>query len=166
MNLFITRLYKIKQLFILLFISLSISSCNNGKEKKGLFVEENQVTTKLDTTPQLEVGCYTYNDDKNYITFEITETEDRVIGNLMYKLDGKDANTGVFKGKLNGNILFGNYTFNSEGLTSTREVTFQLINNKLIEGFGMMNDLGNSFIDKNDIAYTSQMQLTKTTCKD
>ncbi|MDD7886099.1 hypothetical protein [Flavivirga sp. 57AJ16] len=67
-------------------------------------------------------------------------------------------------GKLNGDTLFGEYTFMSEGIESKREVAFLIKDHQLIEGYGELNEDRTAFVDKNNISYTSTMPLTKTDC--
>src|SRR5690606_41367916 len=98
------------------------------------------------------------------INMEITGIQNRVTGNLTYSLDGKDRNSGVFTGDLNGDKLIAEYTFMSEGIESKREVAFLVKVDQLIEGYGELNEAGTVFVDKNNISYTSTMPLTKTDC--
>ena len=113
----------------------------------------------------LEKGCYTYNSNGNNIGFEITETGNSILGNLDYHLSGKDSNTGKFKGNLNGDKLFGTYTFTSEGNESTREVAFLVKGDQLIEGYGELGKDGTTFKNRDEVSYTSSMPLTKGECQ-
>ncbi|MCG2462263.1 hypothetical protein K8352_15995 [Flavobacteriaceae bacterium F89] len=117
-----------------------------------------------DAKVNLEKGCYSYNSNGNSISFEITETGDAILGNLNYSLSGKDSNSGTFKGDLNGDKLFGTYTFISEGHQSTREVAFLVREDQLIEGYGNLTHEGTTFKNRDDVSYTSTMPLTKGEC--
>lgn len=152
-----------KKFIILSLIALTMANCKNNKESKGLVEETKPVVTEKPAS-LLQTGCYTYNADNNSINFEITSVGEEITGALTYALDGKDTNTGTFKGQLSGNKLVGIYTFGSEGVESTREVAFMIKDDQLIEGYGELNESGNAFKDKNSISYTSTMPLTKTDC--
>ena len=74
------------------------------------------------------------------INLEITELGNPVMGNLTFALSGKDRNTGTFKGRLKDEKLIGEYTFQSEGVESSREVAFKVDGDRLIEGYGELTD--------------------------
>lgn len=95
---------------------------------------------------------------------EITEINKVVKGKLSYSLDGKDKNSGTILGTLEDNKLFAVYTFTSEGVESKRDISFLIKDNQLIEGYGELHADGTSFVDKNNITYSSSFPLTKTDC--
>lgn len=105
-----------KKLIILSFITLAISSCKNNDENKKSTDDETQSITEKESTSSLETGCYSYNDGKSIINFEITKTGNQINGNLTYELDEKDSNKGTFTGNTSNDKLFGIYTFESEGV--------------------------------------------------
>lgn len=150
-----------KKIFTLLFIVASFVCCNSSNPSEG------PTTPKpaTDSGNLLQKGCYTYNDSNNVISFEITEVGAGVTGKLMYALKEKDSNTGTFKGVLTGDTLFGNYSFLSEGVESSREVAFLVKDKQLIEGVGELNTSGNAFKDRHAINYSSSgISLSKTDC--
>lgn len=143
---------------ILLFcLMLTLTNC----QKKETYAEP----PKMDL-PQsiLPIGCYVFNDTKNVISFEITDTKDEIKGILAYSLAEKDRNSGSFVGQLNNKILIGTYTFQSEGTESTRQVAFKINGNQLLEGYGEMNADGTTFKDVNTLTFPNDMPLTKTPC--
>ena len=153
-----------KKLIIIPFLILAFASCTNSKENKASSEEKPSTAAKEKSSNLLHTGCYTYNANNNSIKFRVKEVGKKVKGDLSYALNGKDANTGTFTGTLKVNKLIGSYTFNSEGKKSTREVAFLVKNNRLIEGYGPLNETGTKFKDKEAIKYTSKMPLTKTGC--
>ena len=153
-----------KKLIILSLLAISFSSCKNNTAKEQNSSGDKEVMTTEKQSSLLEVGCYSYNGNGSTIDLEITGLENGVVGKLIYLLDGKDSNTGIFNGKLNGDKLFGAYTFMSEGIESKREVAFLIKDGQLIEGYGELNGNGTAFVDKSNINYTSTMPLTKTDC--
>ncbi len=148
-----------KRIILLSFLALSFVSCKNNDNK-----EQNDVEVEKKPIPLLHTGCYLYNQDNNTINLEITSVDDGVEGTLTYALDGKDNNTGTLVGTLDGDELFGEYTFMSEGVGNKREVAFLIEDNKLIEGYGELDENGTAFVNKSNISYTSTFPLTKTDC--
>ncbi len=152
-----------KKLIFLLCITAACANCNNNTAKKET-PGEAKTDIAIKTASSLQTGCYSYFDSSNAVNFEIIGQGESITGILTYALDGKDANTGTFKGELSGDKLSGTYTFLSEGVESTREVAFLVKNNQLIEGYGELNESGNAFKDKNAISYSSVMPLVQTDC--
>ncbi|MGG6231118.1 hypothetical protein [Tenacibaculum sp. SDUM215027] len=152
-----------KKILILFMLTTLAISCKKKESKSDTIKESKEVVVETPTT-LLQIGCYEYSKDGNQILIEITEMDDTVKGTIEYALTEKDTNTGTFEGMLNDDKLIGTYTFSSEGTESTREVAFMVKDNQLIEGFGELNEAGNSFKNKNNISYTSTMPLTKTDC--
>ncbi|MDW5290359.1 hypothetical protein [Formosa sp. PL04] len=155
-----------KKIALLIFALVSIVACkDNTKTDNQTVIEE--VKTVIETTPKsiLEIGCYTYNSDGNNIKMEITEVNAYVTADLNIAYAEKDSNKGKFVGTLNGDKLIGTYTFNSEGIESSREMAFLVKNDLLIEGYGELNENGTKFNDVNTIKYTSTTPLTKANCE-
>ena len=157
-----------KNLFIAIFTLVSIASCKQ-KEKET----EIEPMTEVDAEPidetaneiLLEEGCYAYNDDENLVRFEITQIEgSSVKGNLNYAYAEKDKNEGTFEGVLTGDKLLGKYKFMSEGTESLRDIAFKVDANRLVEGYGAMNDDGTTFKDTSSIEYSSSFPLTRGEC--
>lgn len=153
-----------KKLIILSLLTLSFVSCKNKTSKEQNTSEEKEVVTTEKPSSLLQLGCYSYNENNNAINLEITNFGNGITGKLTYAFDRKDSNSGIFSGKLDGDKLFGEYTFMSEGVESKREVAFLVKDNQLIEGYGELNENGTAFVDKNNIKYSSTMPLTKTDC--
>lgn len=153
-----------KKLIILSLLALTFASCKNNTSKENKVNKESKTVATEKPSSLLQTGCYSYNANNNAINLEITSVENGVTGTLTYALDGKDSNSGTFVGKLEGNKLFGVYTFTSEGVESKREVAFLVKGNQLIEGYGELTESGDAFKNKNDIKFTSTMPLTKTDC--
>lgn len=81
---------------------------------------------------------------------------------IEYALAKKDRNTGTFEGTFENNILIADYTFQSEGKKSVRQIAFQLQDDQLVEGCGELTAEGTKFIDISKIRFNSIMPLTKT----
>lgn len=152
-----------KKLLVTAFIALSMLNCKNKE----------QTTETTNTVPQeviaekttdLNLGCYVFDDGKNIVSLEINENGEEIKGNLTYALSEKDKNSGKFTGKFKEGILIADYTFQSEGKESIRQVAFKAEGDKLIEGYGEINNEDTAFKDISNIEFTSTMPLTKTEC--
>ncbi|MEH6407471.1 MAG: hypothetical protein V7767_09335 [Leeuwenhoekiella sp.] len=114
----------------------------------------------------LTKGCYVYNVDDNLIKFEVEKTGETVSGNLDYAFAEKDKNHGTFTGHFKGDTLIGDYTFQSEGMISSREVAFLVKNNQLFEGYGQIITNGSEvkFKDSGALKFNSTMPLKQKDC--
>lgn len=153
-----------QMVIVMMVFSLAFSSCKNKEEKSDNTIIEEPIKEEMVMTPTLEKGCYIYSENGNLVNIEITKTNNPVEANLTYAYAEKDKNTGTFKGEFNENKLIGTYTFQSEGKESKRQVAFMLKENKLVEGYGDLNEDGTMFNDVNSVIYSSTMPLTKTDC--
>lgn len=154
-----------KKVIILSLTFLTIIACrNNTKIASQKVTKEENTAKEAFKKSILEIGCYEYNNDGNVIKMEITEMDNNVNGTLNIAYAQKDASQGKFIGILNDDKLMGTYTFNSEGLESSREMVFLVKDDQLIEGYGELNENGTKFKDVNTIKYTALMPLTKVDC--
>lgn len=135
-------------------------NCKN-KEEKIENINPKEITFEKTKFPVLETGNYLFEDGKNIITFVIEENGNKIKGFLTYELAEKDRNSGKFTGKFKDGILIGKYTFKSEGKESTREVAFKVDGDKLIEGYGELNEDGTTFKDVTNLNFDSKTPLIK-----
>jgi hypothetical protein len=153
-----------KKLIILSLLIIVFSSCKNDNKKVQETSAEKDVVTTESSSSLLQLGCYSYNANNNAINLEITNLDNGVKGELTYAYDGKDSNSGSINGTIEGDKLFAEYTFMSEGVESKREIAFLIKDDTLIEGYGELNENGTALVDKNSIKYNSTMPLAKTDC--
>ncbi len=114
---------------ILIFITISslTISCNlRSTDSKSRDVSVDSTFLK----------CYLYCNDHDTISLTITRQDEVVSGTLTYHLYQKDKNTGVIQGQMEDDLLVADYTFQSEGLQSVRQVVFKKVGDNLIEGYG------------------------------
>src|SRR5690606_17194654 len=83
---------------------------------------------------------------------------------LDYHLAEKDANRGTFEGFLIDDVILGDYIFQSEGVTSKREVIFKIVKGQLIEGSGPMDEEGVCILNTDHVTYTPNMPSSNTKC--
>lgn len=154
-----------KNFGMFLLASMIFFSCETKHEER----QEDSTTVAPVITEKnsnfLDLGCYGFSDGKSTVMLEVTDNSSEVKGHLSYELAEKDRNVGEFTGEIKNNILLATYTFQSEGMTSKRTVAFKIDGNRLIEGYGEMNADGTSFVDLNNITYTSTMPLVKGRCE-
>ncbi|MDR6761544.1 hypothetical protein J2Y38_001753 [Flavobacterium sp. 2755] len=112
--------------------------------------------------------CYAWraNGSVIEISFNVNSHQE-VNGKLSYNLVGKDKNEGTLIGNMKGDTIVADYTFNSEGTSSVREVVFLQKDGTLIEGYGDVVQANDkvSFKDKTKLKFDQKNTLTKIDCK-
>lgn len=128
---------------------------------------DNLVTAPKAVEPPPAKQCYTYFSTKDTITVILNGPDSALTGSMVYAISGKDKNLGTLKGKMSGDTLFADYTFQSEGVTSVRELAFIKKEGKLLEGYGPVDEKGNRafFTDKSKIQFTGNIPLTAENCR-
>lgn len=111
------------------------------------------------------VGCYKAIIAKDVYTLSITdEINSLVNGTLTYNNFEKDSSSGTFIGTYKDGILMGDYSFDSEGMHSVRQVIFKKDGDNFVQGFGsakMVNDK-EVFTDLSTISYDSKNIFIKS----
>ncbi|UII20988.1 hypothetical protein [Fulvivirga ligni] len=113
-------------------------------------------------------GCYEGNIKKDTVALTLN-TDEQYTGTLTYNFFEKDDNTGTVKGELHGDsLLLMDYTHNSEGQESVRQVAF-IINSdgSLTEAHGEMINEGEKLIfkDKSQLNSEHSFTLRKKDCE-
>lgn len=148
---------------IILFTAMSFLffSCN----KKQVKSEEN-ISTETQKIMIPKSNCFASLSDKDSVWLKVEVFPNVSTGILKYQLSGKDKNTGTLEGTFEGNKLFANYTFNSEGVESVREVAFIINDDSAIEGFGEMEEVNGKMIfkDKSKIDFSKGIKFVKVDC--
>jgi hypothetical protein len=80
--------------------------------------------------------CYAYATAQDTVRLTLQTTQPSVTGQLSYRYFEKDRNQGTIRGTMHGDTLLADYTFQSEGTTSVRQVAFLHRDTGFIEGFG------------------------------
>jgi hypothetical protein len=111
--------------------------------------------------------CYQYlkNRDSAFLTLKIDG--DQFTGALSYNLFEKDKNAGNIAGIIKGDTLIAEYTFQSEGSSSTRQVAWLKQGDKLQEGFAEVEEVDGKTRFKNTSAlkFGEALVFSKTSCK-
>ena len=142
----------------------ALFSCKNAEKSSSA----NEINSDALPIPPKEITeCYQYIRSKDTVQATLVIAGVVVSGDLDYKLFGKDKNSGKINGSMRGDTLIANYTFNSEGMESVREVAFLKINKTLIEGYGA-SELKNGkmvFKEIKKLNFASGVVLNQIPCK-
>lgn len=151
-------------LFILLLLlgACGNSRNNNGKDSSGAVTAHGHLVTPG------QKQCYNYmvNGDTVILTL-LWLDESKFTGSMVYRLREKDGNIGTLQGQLRDSILLADYQFNSEGVTSTREVAFKQIADYIVEGYGevISDSSGFKFKDPANLKFDLNRKLQKVNCQ-
>lgn len=125
---------------IILIGLLFVVACNSPEpENNDAIVAKEDTITELRYVakpPLISSGCYGWAIAGDTATLQLSIAENRVTGNLIYDWSEKGRNSGSLQGVLQDSLIVANYTYQSEGRTSVREVVFKIKADSLIEGFG------------------------------
>lgn len=133
-----------------------LSACNQKTENKDTITVSN--TNQTDFS-----GLYSYQQNGDTITLQLTVDGTRANGNLMYALNEKDRNSGTFVGEIKDGVLLADYTFSSEGILSERQIAFKLTDTSAIEGYGDVQEINGKMVFKDpaNLEYGTGLVLTK-----
>lgn len=147
----------------LLLSGAILSSCTSGTSEKKTV--EQVTTTVTDSIETPLKGCYIAVIKKDTIQLAVTSVNGSAVeGSLIYNFAEKDKNKGTFTGQYNDGILVADYTFNSEGATSERQVAFKKVDGGMVEGYGDAETKGNKsvFKDQKALKYDDNIVLKRT----
>lgn len=158
-----------KVLTLIAVLSLSVfASC----KKETTTIEPVQITPSPPKEAELvePAGdqCYAWRLNGSIIEMSFNvNSHQEVNGKLSYNLAGKDKNEGTLIGNMKGDTLIADYTFNSEGVSSVREVAFLQKDGTFIEGYGDVVTANDkvSFKDKSKLKFDAKNTLVKVDCK-
>lgn len=157
------------KVFLIFIIGLLIS-CNSNPENSP---ENTNDSIAVDNHPASELllgsgGCFLMIQQKDTATLNIKVVDhDVVSGVLQYKRFEKDQNNGSINGLIRENLIIANYTFQSEGMSSVREIVFKIKGDSLFEGYGeivVKNDTA-KFADKSNLKFM-ETPFVKVNCKE
>ena len=127
-----------KYIYSLIAIAFICNSC--GEEAQNTPNQKIIEHVKEDTTisnNKFEMdGCYRLIIENDTATMDVTQQQNYITGSLVYKRDGKDNNIGTVNLVKTTDRVEGWYKYQSEGITSVRQVVFKPTNNSFAEGYG------------------------------
>jgi hypothetical protein len=112
-------------------------SCNNYESDKAGIVNDtlNNHSPGSNNASGL-AGCYKMVQQKDTALLNLNVLDSNVSGKLQYRRFEKDRNDGTISGVVRGSLIIANYTFQSEGISSVRELVFSIRGDSLFEGYG------------------------------
>ncbi|WP_316746037.1 hypothetical protein [Pedobacter gandavensis] len=131
---------------ILLFAGMAVimASCtSNQAEKKVTDSSMIAVDTTFSPTneaPKHEITCYQYVKNKDTANMQLRINGEEITGFLDYHIYEKDANKGTLSGEMKGDTLIAEYTFDSEGMRSVRELVLLKKDGRFYEGYGPVKE--------------------------
>jgi hypothetical protein len=147
---------------ILATISIAILlSCNSNDSKT--------ISSTTDAPKQQSaIECYRFTSTNDTVSLQLTRSGEYVTGSLVYNLKEKDKNRGNLQGSLKGNLLIADYTFESEGTKSIREVVFKKDGDGFVEGYGDVETKDNRVQFKNidSLQFRNTIKLDKVDCRE
>jgi len=155
-------------------LCLFIYSCTNN-ESHNLLNEVNDsnagvhagaTDTIVKSTIALQDGCYEMTMKRDTASLHLTIQDTTITGKLNYRWHDKDHNTGTIKGFLKDSLIIADYTFESEGMTSVREVVFKLKGDTLIQGFGDLEEQEGKiiFTNRERLQFMNENPFLKVNC--
>ena len=158
----------------LLILSLVImASCANEPEKQSSDVSGSTVhastadTIVTNQQPRSLEGCYEMVMKQDSAMLFLDVIDSTVNGNLVYDWAEKDRNSGSIKGVIRKDMIHADYVFQSEGVTSVREVVFKIQDTMLLQGFGDLKEVNGKvvFTDPDRLQFNTDHPFIKIACK-
>ncbi|WP_185146643.1 hypothetical protein [Chryseobacterium sp.] len=112
-------------------------------------------------------SCYIGAVGKDSVFMSIDDNLGTITGKLRYKNFEKDSSFGDVAGSQNGDTLKLFYTFQSEGMTSNREIYFLRKDGNLLEGIGEQKTEGNDavYINPSKLKFENGHTMRPTECE-
>ncbi|WP_207534799.1 hypothetical protein [Desertivirga arenae] len=157
---------KLQNIAFILLLAGVMSSCNNTSKTTAAsdsVQTSNEDRTKVEDEPLK--GCYIGVLKRDTFQLAITAVnESNVEGSLLYNFFEKDRSRGTFTGTFINDVLLADYTFQSEGATSQRQVIFKKTAKGFIEGYGNIKSEGGKdvFVDTAAVKFDQSIELTRT----
>lgn len=159
-------------LFVLIVFVL-FTSCNNPSNEtttdaatEGSVHANATDTIVTDAKPFALAGCYEMTLKKDSAFLDLTVDDTLVKGALTFNLFEKDRNTGTVQGVLRNDKIFADYTFQSEGVTSVRQIILQIKDGTLLQAYGDLKEKNGKliFIDPENLQYQTANPFIKVPC--
>ena len=146
--------------------ALFMAACQGGTAKKTQAKIDSTIVKNAETAPD-STQCYQYIKNRDTATLSLKTIDNKLTGTLGYNLYEKDKNAGTIAGVVKGDTIIANYTFQSEGKTSVREVAFLKKGSQLAEGFGDVQEVNgeSKFKDLSKLKFDGSMTFEKIDCK-
>ena len=123
---------------LVFFTSLFFScvSCTNNGNDEAAQVRDSASNDVAVLETALSSGCYSMIQQKDTAVLNLTVFDTNLSGRLQYRRFEKDNNDGVIDGVIRDGFIIANYTFQSEGRSSVRQIVLSIKGDSLFEGYG------------------------------
>ncbi len=140
---------------------LLLLACSSEQSEQTDTVQESQVPEVVESS-----ACYASVMGQDTMRLQVQGMGEEITGNLSYNFYEKDDNEGTLRGQMRGDTLLADYTFQSEGTESVRQVVFLQKEGSFVEGYGDMEDRGGKMVFKNTAAldFASGTVFQKVPC--
>lgn len=103
--------------------------------------------------------------DSAYLNINVKDTT--INGVLEYNWNLRNDDTGTVVGVYRDSLLYVNYSFESEGITSVKEVIFKYRQGQLFQAFGELDQRNDTVIfrDRGLLQFDLQHPFIKSQCK-
>lgn len=158
-------------LTLVFFLLIALSCTSENKKVQGNDTTEiiAKDTTFSSASPKTNTtNCYEYIKNRDTATLKIIMEGEELTGNLDYKLFEKDRNTGKIAGEMKGDTIIAEYYFNSEGVSSIREIVLvKKEDGKIYEGTGEMMEKGSKMVfkDRSALQFNQSLVFSPANCK-
>lgn len=148
--------------YYLLFAPLVFTAACTSEKSEQTETSQETVTTEVVEVP----GCYSSIMGQDTMVLHLETTGQEVTGNLSYNFYEKDDNRGTLRGEMHGDTLLADYTFQSEGTKSVRQVAFLKKGEGFVEGYGDSEERNGKMVFKNTSAldFSSGTAFKKVPC--
>jgi len=152
-----------KALNLLVLAIFVTAACNGPKEDSPI-----DAHFSPDSVARAEIleECFQFVKGQDTIRLRIQPEEVNVTGELAYLFFEKDKSIGTIEGTLRHPLLVAEYTFLSEGDTSTRQVVFKRFREGWKEGYGEIEEVDGVVAYKNvdSLDYSHEVNLVSIPC--
>ncbi|WP_439488626.1 hypothetical protein [Algoriphagus sp.] len=124
-----------KTLFTLVLAALAMIACEGPKKDTPI---DAAFSPREEHLEALNTECFQYVGERDTVLLTTTIDGTNLTGTLDYSFFEKDKNSGTIEGEIRGDLLIAEYTFQSEGQTSKRQVVFKNTDEGWKEGYGDM----------------------------
>lgn len=148
---------KLFSFLIILFLGCNSDHSGNDTTTidSGETIHNNLKDTIATSNLEINAQCFQRIIKKDTATLKLLIADSIVTGELQYLPFEKDHTMGTIKGILKDSVIYADYTFKSEGMTSVREVIFKFTKNNLREAYGNVEEKNGKIIfkDKKGLQY-------------
>lgn len=141
-----------------------LTSCNKTKETDATID-----TPKPDRKEQPAVTsneeCFRWISNKDTVDMRIVRTADNIRGTLRYMWFEKDKSNGTIVGVFKRDTLRADFKFQSEGMTSLREVVFVRKGDQLVQANGEMAEKNGKMVFTGKLDLDNSISMTKMDCE-